>query len=240
MVKNIKGGNKAKKGKNSGGKASRQVVFRTKSENYAKVVSNLGNGRLQIEVFNDDGSTSSAQGVIRGCIRKCKFIKDDMVLVCERDYEKGIYDVSVKYTLDNIQELIHSGEIPDMGMGSLFTKDYSEDIYSIPIDHDVSDSDDEEVADGDDIFESNPTKQRDGSSSESVSDAESGSASNSGSESEKRMSPSRDIELSKSAQTHLASIASKGRSSKSVKANIQAKRGAKQKVMNYEIDLDAL
>jgi initiation factor 1A len=112
MVKNIKGGNKAKRGKNS--RPPRQIVTRSKDDNYAQIVSNLGNGRLAIKVIKDNGAFVDAQGIIRGTVRRCFFSKDDIVLVQERDYEKNTYDICIKYNPDQVQQLIHSGEIPSI------------------------------------------------------------------------------------------------------------------------------
>jgi hypothetical protein len=148
MGKNTKGGKNAKRGKNGGGKPVRQIVLRSPGENYAQVLRNLGNGIIEIKVFKDDGSTVEAQAKVRGSVRRCKFVRDDIVLACQRDFGKCVYDVFVKYTLDHVQELIYSGQIPGLDMGSItFAKESDNDIYDedeIEADNSKSDKENED------------------------------------------------------------------------------------------------
>lgn len=116
-MKNKKGGKAFKAGKNK--QRVRELITRSAEENYAYVLSNCGNGRINIKVIKDNNSFFETQGVIRGSVRKCRFIKDDLVLVCERDYEKGVYDIIVKYTPDQTKMLEYTGKIPSINSDTL-------------------------------------------------------------------------------------------------------------------------
>ena len=116
MPKNIKGGNKAKKGKNI--KKGKPLVISSTDTKYAAVVGNLGNGRCHLKIIGKLGVEYEAQGYIRGCVRRAKFNKDDIVLCSLRDLGtyKSIKEVDIifKYTLDDYNQLVNMGEIKSL------------------------------------------------------------------------------------------------------------------------------
>jgi len=137
MPKNIKGGNKTKKGKNT--RKVQPLVLSTQDTKYAVVVANLGNGRCNLNLVGKMGIECEAQGYIRGCVRRAKFVKDDLVLCGLRDFggnkEIKEVDIILKYTLDHYTRLVEMGEIKSLGItpeeddcGIDFNNDsYSED-----------------------------------------------------------------------------------------------------------------
>lgn len=125
MVKNTKGGNKAKKLKNR--VIERNLV--TKDDvvggaMYGLIIGNLGNGRCNLTIINDKGIfKENVQGCIRGNVRRCKFEKDDLVLCGLREFNKkneiNEVDIIHKYTLDQKNELLSMGEIIILNSSSL-------------------------------------------------------------------------------------------------------------------------
>ena len=118
MPKNIKGGNKTKKGKNT--RKIQPLVLSSQDTKYAVVVGNLGNGRCSLNLVGKMGVEGPAQGYIRGCVRRAKFIKDDVVLCGIRDFgsnkEIKEVDIILKYSLDHYMRLVEIGEIKSLGI----------------------------------------------------------------------------------------------------------------------------
>ncbi len=118
MPKNIKGGNKTKKGKNT--RKVQPLVLSSNDTKYAVVVGNLGNGRCSLNLVGKMGIECPAQGYIRGCVRRAKFIKDDVVLCGVRDFgsnkEIKEVDIILKYSLDHYMRLVDMGEIKSLGI----------------------------------------------------------------------------------------------------------------------------
>lgn len=122
MPRNITGGNKAKKRKNHVPKNYNLILKDNNDYDYAQIIGNLGNGLLNLLLLTNKKNPSiqkegiSLLGHIRGKIRRCKFNKDDVVLIGYRDFEKDYkdirhVDVLHKYTDDHIKELIARNEI---------------------------------------------------------------------------------------------------------------------------------
>lgn len=118
MPKNIKGGNKTKKGKNT--RKVQPLVLASKDTKYAVVLGNLGNGRCNLNIVGKIGVEGPAQGYIRGCVRRAKFVKDDLVLCGIREFgtNKDIKEVDIilKYSLDHYNQLVYMGEIKSLGI----------------------------------------------------------------------------------------------------------------------------
>jgi len=116
MPRNIRGGNKAKKGKNT--QKSQQLLLSSADTRYATIIGNLGNGRCHLKIIGKSGIECEAQGYIRGCVRRAKFNKDDIVLCSLRDLGsyKAIKEVDIifKYTLDDYNKLVNMGEIKSL------------------------------------------------------------------------------------------------------------------------------
>lgn len=108
MPKNTQGGNKAKKGKNSGARIERalQLVDASGSQFYG-VIDTFGGSTAQIRYLNTKEELEEATGFIRNSLRKwCKrFKKGDIVLISIRDFEKGKVDIMHKYNDDEAREL---------------------------------------------------------------------------------------------------------------------------------------
>lgn len=110
MGKNVKGGNKSKKQKNSDNNDVGELQFKGEEQDYATVLTLLGNGRCRVQCHSD-GVTRLA--IIRGCLKKKKIFiaNDDVVLISLRDYEDAKCDLLDKYTSDQVRSLIAYGEI---------------------------------------------------------------------------------------------------------------------------------
>jgi translation initiation factor IF-1 len=115
MPKNIHGGNKAKKRKNTCQRNYSLIFKESEDYGYAQVVNNLGNGCLNLILLSDK-CNDKLLGHIRGKIRRCKFNKDDVVLIGFREFEKDYktirnVDVLHKYTDEHVKDLITYNEI---------------------------------------------------------------------------------------------------------------------------------
>jgi translation initiation factor IF-1 len=143
MPKNTKGGNKAKKSKNK--RAVRPILRKSTvpGSQYAIVVSNLGNGRCNLQLRNEQGNLEEIQGVLRGAVRNLRFFRDDIVLVGAREYKsvdgKVTVDVMHKYFPDHIEELKYKGELDD-----LFPDDKNDIIFSKRANNNAEDEESEE------------------------------------------------------------------------------------------------
>lgn len=117
MPKNFKGGNKTKKGKNK--QKIRALIIASDvigGAMYGCIVSNLGNGRCALNIIDDKGIVKeNVQGTIRGCVRRCKFMKDDIILCAGRNFNKSDdvdhVDIIHKYLPDQRQQLLEMHEI---------------------------------------------------------------------------------------------------------------------------------
>ena len=123
MPKNIKGGNKAKKGKNSQPTmVAKEIVYPDKSgyQFYAIMEQYLGHTSNMVmlrEKVNEKGkpeySMDRMLGIIRGKIlKKCKAKKGDVFLVCTRDFAPTQVDIIHKYTEENVRDLRRDGTFP--------------------------------------------------------------------------------------------------------------------------------
>mmetsp|Transcript_30306 Transcript_30306/g.42254 ORF Transcript_30306/g.42254 Transcript_30306/m.42254 type:complete len:90 (+) Transcript_30306:94-363(+) len=78
---------------------------------YGKVVISLGDCRLK--VLCEDGKSRVC--TIRGKLRKNVWIREgDIILISLRDYDDSKGDVLQKYTLDQVNLLIASGDLKIM------------------------------------------------------------------------------------------------------------------------------
>jgi translation initiation factor 1A len=112
MGKNIKGGKKFKKKKESGEETVdlKNIIFKEVDQEYAQVTALLGNCRLRLNCI--DGK--SRIGKIRGAIRKKMWISiNDVVLVSLRDFEDDKCDILHCYKSFEVKYLQKLGEIPE-------------------------------------------------------------------------------------------------------------------------------
>jgi hypothetical protein len=118
MPKNTTGGNKAKKGKNSGQRVERPLILADNSgaQCYG-IIEAFGGSTATVKYIRpiknatpqQQGQTEtvSAVGFIRSSLRKwCKrFLRGDLILVCEREFEAGKVDIVHKYNDDELRAL---------------------------------------------------------------------------------------------------------------------------------------
>ena len=149
MPKNLRGGKGYKKGKKGGGgEVTRQLLFRDDGQYYAKVTKMTGN-RCLMAIIDSESLNSSDNKVhievqchIRGKMRKRVWInRDDVILICSREFDAGKYDVIHKYNNDEVRALQKYGEIKSKIMST--TNDDDDDNIEF---NDYSDNEfDEEV-----------------------------------------------------------------------------------------------
>ena len=130
MPKNTTGGNKAKKGKNSGQRVERPLILADNSgeQNYG-IIDAFGGSTATVKYMRAikpinpqqhqqqpqeqqqqqgvQTETITTVGFIRSSLRKwCKrFLRGDLVLICEREFEKGKVDIVHKYNEDELRAL---------------------------------------------------------------------------------------------------------------------------------------
>jgi translation initiation factor 1A len=85
-----------------------ELVLKEDGQEYAKVISLVGEGRLIAQCM--DGIERLCH--IRGALKKKVWIlKDDMILISLRDFQDEKADVLVKYTEQEVRTLRSMGEI---------------------------------------------------------------------------------------------------------------------------------
>ena len=115
MPRNKFGGNKAKKGKNH--RPPPQLILKRDVPGalYGSVVSNLGNGACMITILEQsDAIVKTIRCLIRGSVRRQRFMKGDIVLICQSELTLNgdyIYNIIYKYNQDHISQLYYRGEI---------------------------------------------------------------------------------------------------------------------------------
>ena len=93
MVKNLKGGNRSKKGKNGGNdQSSRELQFKEEQEDYAVVESLLGNCRLSLKTLSDN---KIIMGKIRGSLVKKRVIFFQKIWLFLGLYKQGWYCIGI-------------------------------------------------------------------------------------------------------------------------------------------------
>ena len=112
MPKNVKGGSKHKKMKNTSNndeiKESDLILKSGSEQDYGKVEKILGNGRFNI-LCNDK---VTRLGIIRGKMRKREWVNmGSIVLYSNRDYEKDKVDILHVYSSDALKMLEKKNEI---------------------------------------------------------------------------------------------------------------------------------
>lgn len=116
MPKNTTGGNKAKKGKNSGQRVERPLILADNSgEQCYGIIEAFGGFTATVKYIRPiknatqpgQTETATAVGFIRNSLRKwCKrFLRGDVVLICEREFEAGKVDIVHKYNDDELRAL---------------------------------------------------------------------------------------------------------------------------------------
>lgn len=105
-----KGGKKAKRGKNHPILPEKQkVIVKEDGQEYAQVQKVLGGGTYLVKCF--DGKIRN--GHKRGALKKTKIQNGEMLLISKRDFQDHICDVILKYSREEVRELVKKGELPD-------------------------------------------------------------------------------------------------------------------------------
>lgn len=111
MKAKSKGGNKFKKMKKGFGEVITKLETADKFQNYAQVVSMLGDGRIKIKCIVDNKIIEKL-GIIRGSMRKRQWINSgDIVIVCIRDFEPDKCDVVYVYPKERRNEIIKKASL---------------------------------------------------------------------------------------------------------------------------------
>lgn len=114
MPKNTTGGNKAKKGKNSGQRVERPLILADSSgAQLYGIIEAFGGSTATVKYLRAIKSTPvktetvTAVGFVRNSLRKwCKrFQRGDVILICEREFEANKVDIVHKYNEDEIRAL---------------------------------------------------------------------------------------------------------------------------------------
>ncbi len=125
MPKNLTGGNKHKKGKNSTFKVKRAITYPDNKDTlFAYVLKPLGDCRFGLKCSDE----VERVGVVRGSLYKNTYINvGDLVLIGLRDFgstkpgTKEICDIVLKYTLDEIGEMTANHLLVYKGSNKTFT-----------------------------------------------------------------------------------------------------------------------
>jgi len=109
MPKNKLGGNKAKRAKGTE-KVKKELEFKEDGQEYGQVQRMLGNGRCEVQCFDNVKRLCH----IRGKMRKKVWVNQgDIVLVSLRDFQDEKGDIITKYTAEEARNLKTYGELPD-------------------------------------------------------------------------------------------------------------------------------
>merc|ERR1712210_223903 len=91
-------------------KVKKELEFKEDGQEYGQVQRMLGNGRCEVQCFDNVKRLCH----IRGKMRKKVWVNQgDIVLVSLRDYQDEKGDIIVKYTSDEARSLKAYGELPD-------------------------------------------------------------------------------------------------------------------------------
>ena len=138
MKAKSKGGNKFKKMKKGFGEVITKLETADKFQNYAQVVSMLGDARIKIKCLVDNKIIEKL-GIIRGSMRKRQWINSgDIVIVCIRDFEPDKCDVVYVYPKERRNEIIKKAHL-DFG-----DKNINQNIDEIEF-YNSDDDDDQQV-----------------------------------------------------------------------------------------------
>ena len=143
MPKNLKGGNKAKKFKNSADMLSfKETPVPQQSENshIAKIVGILGDCRFKCKIVTAEGisPTDIIVHLPKSSRKFGRIIADSLVKISLRDFEVNKGDILYNYTQPDIQFLISNGYMTNMVSNTnnendelIFSDDVSNDNINI-------------------------------------------------------------------------------------------------------------
>tara|TARA_Y100000389_G_scaffold203852_1_gene253750 strand:+ start:167 stop:739 length:573 start_codon:yes stop_codon:yes gene_type:complete len=166
MPKNLKGGSKHKKFKNSnpGEITAKDMILKENNQDYAKVERLLGNCR--VELLCNDGE--KRLGIIRGSMRKKQWLNaNNIVLYSIRDYEKDkvdiihVYKDSIVKQLESKMNLNFSISSEEKQLDDIFM--YNSDEEDTKINNNIliqPETESSDELDDDDIFMKNINKKK--------------------------------------------------------------------------------
>ena len=180
MPRNLKGGNKSKKGSNKKMNAAQRMPFITKEPEdqvYARIIKSQGGSPPKLTLVCSD--SKERLGILTGKMKRTWCNKDDIVLVNLRDYQDARCDIIWKYDDKDVRRLIKEGEISVVfgGISNSNISEYDMNIVNEAFDFEYKPEEGEEG-------EGTDPKKKKESSSESSSESETESESESESESE--------------------------------------------------------
>ena len=123
MPANTHGGKKYKKGKKSDS-TIRPITLKEDAQYYARVNKLLGGDRVLATI---ETTKKPVMCHVRGAMKKKKqwVNPNDIVLITERDFQAGKYDIIVKYSQDEVRELRRLGHINGTSFDNDDDKKYS-------------------------------------------------------------------------------------------------------------------
>ena len=180
MPRNLKGGNKSKKGSNKKMNAAQRMPFITKEPEgqvYARIIKSQGGSPPKLTVVCSD--SKERLGILTGKMKRTWCNKDDIVLVNLRDYQDARCDIIWKYDDKDVRRLIKEGEISVVfgGISNSNISEYDMNIVNEAFDFEYKPEEGEEE-------EGAIPKKNKESSSESSSESETESETESESESD--------------------------------------------------------
>jgi translation initiation factor 1A len=87
---------------------SSELVLKEAGQEYAKVISLVGEGRLMAQCMDGIDRLCHIRGTLK---KKVWIVKDDLILISLRDFQDEKADVLVKYTEQEVRTLRSMGEI---------------------------------------------------------------------------------------------------------------------------------
>lgn len=148
-AKKKKGGKRVRRGKKgTEGDGSKHIPVPEEDQEYARVISLLGDARLKVVTA---GGTERI-AIIRGKFRKRVWInKNDIIVISTRGYQDDRVDVVHKYNSNEVKQLVKKGDIPR----SLLSEDQEDDDdqgginWAMPNSEGEDEDEDEDTTDGD-------------------------------------------------------------------------------------------
>jgi initiation factor 1A len=113
MPRNLKGGNKAKKGANKN-LIPKAIVEAEEGQYYGIVTKYNGAGRCELTYVIDNNTSNNdsscqelkVKGILRGSLKKkMRLNNGDIILITPRDYQSDVVDIINKYSNEEIQRL---------------------------------------------------------------------------------------------------------------------------------------
>ena len=177
MPRNLKGGNKSKKGSNKKMNDAQRRPYITKEPEgqvYARIIKSQGGSPPKLTLVCSD--TKERLGILTGKMKRTWCNKDDIVLVNLRDYQDARCDIIWKYDDKDVRRLIKESEISVVfgGISNSNISEYDMNIVNEDFDFEYKPEEGEE-GEGTDPKKEKKKESSSESSSESETESESDS-----------------------------------------------------------------